>query len=102
MIADGEFQGQPEFHYYEVEMPNPTDAAMALFWFARFQLNHAATLDAIAAKYWRLAHHPWNFLESLDRTMTVISEIAAPDPYAVMGVANNYVNDVQLAHHLWP
>jgi hypothetical protein len=98
----GEFEGPPPLHYYRVKMPAPTDAAMALFWFSRHHLNHAAVLDAMAEEYWRQRLHQWNYFESLDRTMTILAEVDPPDQYVVMGVMNGYVDDIQQAQLLWP
>jgi hypothetical protein len=98
----GQFEVPPPFHYYRVEMPAPTDATMALFWFSSQHLNHPAVLDAIAEEYWRQRLHHWNYFESLDRTMTVLAEVNPPDQYAVMVAFNGYVTDTQQAQFLWP
>jgi hypothetical protein len=102
VIQQGAAVEPPPYHYYEVEMPDPTDAVMALFWFAHHHLNHPAVLNAIAEEYWRQSVHQWNYFESIDRIMTVVAEVAAPDQYAVMGVMNGYLDDQQQAQHLWP
>lgn len=102
IVEQGVAVEPPVYHYYECEMPSPTDAVMALFWFAHHHLNDAQILNEIAAEYWRQQVHQWNYFESIDRTMTVLAEVAAPDQYAVAGVANGYIDDQQLAGHLWP
>jgi hypothetical protein len=101
VINQGAAVEPPAYHYYEVEMPHPTDVVMALVWFARHHLNHPAVLDAIAEEYW-LRRHQWNYFESIDRTMTVVAEVAAPDQHAVMAVMNGYVDDQQQGKQVWP
>jgi hypothetical protein len=92
-----------EWHYYQVEMPNPSRHPFELLeWVYRYgEEEEDEEIADVVREYWEPTQH-WRRYEYLDRRMKIVRAIDPPEPIAVWGPTFRSASDRTLCKHLWP